>query len=121
MSEADAEPVEISSAGPPKSRDPRALNPEAGNEAASMGVEVGDGDQFQLTPDRLSTISELNVELEKIVAQLASMPVFTAAVGTVFVAAFTGGVLTPRGVLAGESTRWRSLFLAAASLRAFWV
>jgi len=81
MSEADAEPVEISSAGPPKSRDPRALNPEAGNEAASMGVEVGDGDQFQLTPDRLSTISELNVELEKIVAQLASVPVFTAAVG----------------------------------------
>ncbi len=44
-------------------------------------ADLGDGEQFTLTPDRLSTIAELNSKLEAIAPQLASVPVFTAAVG----------------------------------------
>ena len=48
---------------------------------ASQAAAGAEGEQFQLTPDRLSMIAELNGNLEEIAPQLASVPVFTAAVG----------------------------------------
>jgi hypothetical protein len=50
--------------------------------ASSMRQEIlKEAEQFQLTPERLATIAELNPNLEDIHALLAPVPVFTAAVG----------------------------------------
>lgn len=52
----------------------------AGGDAAAGSTAVR-GEQFQLTPDRLSSIADMNPQLEEIASDLASVPVFTAAVG----------------------------------------
>ena len=51
-----------------------------GSQSAAAGADL-EGEQFTLTPERLSKISELNSRLEEIVPLLASVPVFTAASG----------------------------------------
>ena len=44
-------------------------------------ADLGNGEQFTLTPEKLSAIAELNSKLKAIAPLLASVPVFTAAVG----------------------------------------
>lgn len=44
-------------------------------------ADLGNGEQFTLTPEKLSAIAELNSKLKAVAPLLASVPVFTAAVG----------------------------------------
>ena len=55
--------------------------PDSSVEDTGVKSSPVEREKFSLTPDKLGTISDLNPQLEKMGAELASVPVFTAAVG----------------------------------------
>jgi hypothetical protein len=69
---ADAASAGAAPAGAAAERSPQSVDTEA---------VINEAKQFQLTPEKLGAIAELNDRLEAIGPMLAAVPVFTAAVG----------------------------------------